>query len=680
MTSSASQHSRTRLRWWWIPLALVVLLLVSFLFPWKLNFLRETIVKKVEDGTGRSFAIDGDIWLHWLQGPRVTIDGVQLGNPSWASTPQMATVEHVDTTVSLGALLHKRVVLPHLTVVRPVANLEEGPDGKRNWYFDKQQSDSSTAIVIEELAVEQGHIGYIAKAKNTNVQADLATLTGADVDTKGGGETNGFGAKATGTWNGLKVNVDAKGGDLLRLKDADTAYPLNVNATIGGSKVAAEGTVTGIAALKAADLKVALSGQNLAEWYRIVGVGLPESPPYRTAGHVRIDNGVYRYDDFTGKVGSSDVAGSVAFEQRERNGHSRPFVSGTIESNQFDLADLAPMTGKKLEPAVAPKVVDATKPQKLMPQQTFSTEKWDTLDADVRFHGKSIKNAGSIPFDNIEIHATMQDKVLSFTPLNFGFADGKMGGTFRFDGNKTPMLATVDARFSDLSLARLTPKVTQTTKASLGRLNGTLKVDGRGDSVAAMLATSNGTAQIAMGRGESSSLLLELLGLQGPQVVRYLLGDENSKIRCAIGDFAIKDGDMTTQTSLVDTDINVITFVGNANFADEKLDFKITPLPKKKSIVVLRTPFYMQGTFANPAVRPDFSTLAMRAGGAVALGLVNPLLALIPLIETGPGNDADCAGLLSRIKSAPVKNTDTPAQAPAPVKKTRSAATATSKG
>ncbi len=660
-----SSPTRRRFSWWWVPVIVLALILVSFLFPWKLNFLRGTVAEKVADGTGRSFRIDGDIWLYWLQGPRVTIDGLRLGNPAWASTPEMVSVEHVDTTVSLGNLLRKRFVLPKLSVIRPIANLEEGPDGKRNWYFDKNQSDSSTSVVIEHLAVEQGHIGYVAKQKNTDVQVDLATLSGADVDTTGKGSTNGIGAKATGKWNGLKVAIDAKGGDLLRLKDTDTAYPLDVKATIGGSRVSAAGTVTGIAELKAADLRVSLAGNNLGEWYRIIGVGLPETPPYQTAGHVRIADGVYRYEDFTGKLGSSDIAGSVAFEKRAK----RPFVSGTLVSNQFDLEDLAPMTGKQPEPKVAPRIVDATKPQKLMPQQTFSTEKWDTLDADIRFTGKTIKNAGSIPFDNIEIHATMQDRVLSLTPLGFGFADGKMGGDFRFDGSVSPMRATVDARFSDLSLARLTPKVTETANASFGRLNGTVKLDGRGDSIASMLATANGTAQIAMGRGESSSLLLELIGLQGPQVVRYLLGDQNSKIGCAIGDFAITNGDLATKTSLVDTDINVITFVGNADFKTEKMDFKVSPLPKKKSIAVLRTPFNIGGTFANPSVLPDFVPLGARVGGAIALGIVNPLLALIPLIETGPGQDNDCVALLAKIKDAPVKDTDSATQVkPAPKK------------
>jgi len=651
-TISSNDRPRRRISWWWAPVVVLLLILVSFLFPWKLNFLRETIAQKVADGTGRSFAVNGDIWLYWLQGPRVTVDGLQLGNPSWASTPQMAAVDHVDARVSLGDLLHQRVVLKSLDVVRPVVNLEEGPDGKRNWYFDKEQSDSSTAIVIEQMAVEQGHVGYVVKSKDTDVQADLATLTGANVDTQANGSTNGIGVKASGKWNGLRLDVDAKGGDLLKLKDLDTTYPFSVKAAIGGSRVAADGTVTGIAKLKSADLQVAASGNNLAEWYRIIGIGLPETPPYQTKGHLVIADGTYRYEDFSGKLGSSDIAGSVAFEKRGE----RPFVSGTLVSNNLDLADLAPLTGKKLEPAVAPKVVDATKPHKVMPQQTFNTEKWGSLDADVKFEGKRIKNAGDIPFDNLQIHAKMDHSVLSFTPLNFGFADGKMGGNFRFDGSTQPMHATVDAKFTDLSLQRLTPKVTDTTKASFGRLNGVVKLDGRGNSIATMMATANGSLQIAMGGGGSSSLLLELVGLQGPQVVRYLLGDTNSKIGCAIGDFTVTKGDMATQTSLVDTDINVIQVVGDANFTNEKLDFRVTPLPKKKSIVVLRTPFNIRGTFANPSVLPDFATLGARVGGAIGLGLINPLAALIPLIETGPGKDSDCAALLSQIRNAPVKS------------------------
>ncbi len=653
-------RNKRRLSWWWAPVVILLAICASFLFPWKLNFLRDTITSKVRAGSGRSFAIDGDIWLYWLQGPRVTIDGLRLGNPEWASTPQMASVDHVDTTISLPNLLHSRVVLPYLIVDKPLVNLEESADGKRNWYFDKQQSDSSTSVVIDEVVLNEGHVGYVAKHKNTDVQIELATLSGENVDTKGGGATNGIAAKATGKWNGLKLAIDAKGGDALKLKDKSTAYPFNAKAAIGATHVTADGTVTGLAALKAADLKVAVSGQNLAEWLRIVGVALPDTPPYQTAGHLRIADGIYHYDDFTGRVGSSDIAGSAAFEKKGTQGKKRPFVSGTVVSKQLDLTDFAPAIGKTSGGNKDAAQTVAAKSGKLMPQQSFDTGKWDTLDADVRFTGKAIKNAGAIPFDNLDMHVVLQDRVLSFKPLTFGFADGTMGGNFRFDGSNTPMHADVDARFADLRLSRLTPKLSDSSKASLGRLNGTVKLEGRGNSIAAMLGTSNGAAQIAMGRGELSSLLLELAGLQGPQIVRYLLGDKNAKVRCALGDLEMKNGLMTTRTALIDTDLTVIRIDGSGNFATEALDLKVTPLPKQKSIVVLRTPFDVTGSFASPKFSPELGTLAARAGSAVALGLINPLAALLPLIETAPGKDANCAELLATIKNAPVKNTDEP--------------------
>jgi hypothetical protein len=55
---------------------------------------------------------------------------------------------------------------------------------------------------------------------------------------------------------------------------------------------------------------------------------------------------------------------------------------------------------------------------------------------------------------------------------------------------------------------------------------------------------------------------------------------------------------------------------------------------------------YVRGSFARPVVAVDKSRGAVRA-----LGLVNPLLALIPLIDAGPGKDSDCGALVRDAKS-----------------------------
>ena len=652
-------------------IVLLVLLAIaaSFLFPWKLNFLRGTIADKVEQSTGRRLTVDGDLTLYWLQGPRITADKLRFANPAWASRPDMLTVDRIDTTISLLDLIRKRVVLPRVKVDAPVLHLEQSADGRRNWYLDRQQSDSSTAVVLDALTLDKAHVAYVVKHKDTDVEIDLATVNASDLTTGGDGKTSRIALKASGKWNGLKLAGEANGEDLLRLRNAHAPYAMTVKATVGRTRIAADGSVTGITAPTAADFRLDLSGATLGEWLRIAGVGLPETPAYRTAGRVRLADGVWHYDDFTGKFGVSDIAGSVTYERRERDGKRRPFISGKLVSKELDLADFAPTVGKApTSQAASADKTPASASARTLPQRTFSTDKWNTLDANIRFEAKDIKNAGSIPFDNLDMHVTMQDTVLSFTPLSFGFANGKMGGNFRFDGSANPIRAHVDARFADLQLDRLTPSLKRANDA-LGRLNGTVKLDGRGNSIATMLGTSNGTAQIAMGRGQLSSLLLELIGLQGPQIVRYLLGDRDAKVRCAVADLGMKNGDLSTKSALIDTDLNVIKLEGHADFADEQINLTVTPLPKKPSIVVLRTPFHVTGSFAQLSVKPDYGTLAARGGGALALGLLNPFAALIPLIETGPGTDTDCAGLIAAVKNAPVKNTDDVSQLKKPAGK-----------
>jgi AsmA protein len=60
---------------------------------------------------------------------------------------------------------------------------------------------------------------------------------------------------------------------------------------------------------------------------------------------------------------------------------------------------------------------------------------------------------------------------------------------------------------------------------------------------------------------------------------------------------------------------------------------------------------------------------AARGAAGLLLGLVNPLLAVIPFIETGPGEDTDCGQLMQQVKSKGVKAPNQPAAAPSKGKK-----------
>jgi AsmA family protein len=90
----------------------------------------------------------------------------------------------------------------------------------------------------------------------------------------------------------------------------------------------------------------------------------------------------------------------------------------------------------------------------------------------------------------------------------------------------------------------------------------------------------------------------------------------------------------------------------------------LRPEPKDKSILVARAPIRLHGPLGHPDVSVNKGVIAARAGASILLGMLNPLAALIPLIETGPGKDSDCATLLASVDKA--KRAATPrARAPA---------------
>jgi hypothetical protein len=76
----------------------------------------------------------------------------------------------------------------------------------------------------------------------------------------------------------------------------------------------------------------------------------------------------------------------------------------------------------------------------------------------------------------------------------------------------------------------------------------------------------------------------------------------------------------------------------------------LVPKTRATSPVALRSPIHVKGSFSNPDIQLDTARVAARGIGAVALGLINPLLALIPLVEMGPGIESQCKTMIQNVK------------------------------
>jgi len=130
-----------------------------------------------------------------------------------------------------------------------------------------------------------------------------------------------------------------------------------------------------------------------------------------------------------------------------------------------------------------------------------------------------------------------------------------------------------------------------------------------------------------------------------------LSGDTSSQIRCIVADFVAENGTMFARRLVMDTEVERVDGEGSVDFSRERYDLTLSAKAKRPSIVALRGPIIVDGTFKSPRAHPAAGPVAARVGASVALGAaLTPLAALLPLIDVGGHADADCGALIDEAK------------------------------
>lgn len=669
-------------------LLLLVLVIVVVIATFDWNRLKPTINQKVSAEINRPFAIRGDLgvawernrsepgWRSWVPWPHIHAQDIMLGNPPEIPDVTMVHLQRVDATISPLALLGKQVYLPWIKLQQPVAKLVQTADKKNNWTFNLAGSDqkqdnaapSAWSFRLDNIAFDQGQIGYRDAINKADVQVTVdplgkpvpyAQLAGGD-DKQQGAADFVFGWHASGTYNNEKLNGDGKIGGMLSLRSQTTPFPIQADLRNGTTRVRVAGTIQDPLNLGGVDIRLRFSGDTLANLYGLTGILLPDTPPYETDGHLTArfqqkGGPVFRYQNFNGHIGDSDIHGSLTYTQ----GKPRPKLEGALESRQLRMADLGPLIGvksgkgsEKTEQAKAKRGEASSQPaDRVLPHDKFDTKSWDVMDADVKFSGKRIEHSSSLPISDLSTHLTLKNGDLLLDPLRFGMAGGNLNATLHLEGDKSPMRGRIDLHARNLKLRQLFPDV-EAMQSALGQMNGDATLSGRGNSVADLLATSNGELKLLMNDGLISRSLMEIVGLNvGNYVVGKLFGDDEVKINCAAANLQVNNGLASSRLFVFDTENAIINITGTTNFANERLDLSINPDSKGIRIITLRSPLYVRGTFKNPDAGVKAGPLIARGAAAVALGaVVAPAAALLALISPSDNDDNQCTRVLQQMK------------------------------
>jgi AsmA family protein len=650
--------------------ALLLIMLLAVIVVLNSNLLRPTLEHAIASKTGRETKINGDLRVHLLSWePSLAINGITIKNPPWADKPIMFSADQIRLSASLGRLLRGQIVLPQVSLTKPVINLERDRAGRASWEFGTKTGTPSETTkpakipTILSLTIADGSLHVLDQVRKLRFEGSLVAAERASSN-----DPSAFKIRARGTLNEKPFSLAVDGAPLL---DLTPKTPYTFTAKVAAADIKLDTTVTVEKPFDLSRLNVGfvVTGKDLADVFYLTGLALPNTPPYRLAATVKVAGTTYTVDDLKGRVGSSDLFGEVIVETRSKI----PKLTGHLRSKTLNIVDMAPAlgapaTGKgdtlsaasvdatskdsvaATKPAPKPAVTDYQKlHDRLLPDSELQVDRVRGMDADVHYAAGSVITP-KVPLRQVSLHLLLDKGVLTIDPLAFVLDRGKFDGTVRIDARKNVPESTIDMRMANIDLSQFKSQAMKSAPLT-GSLEGRIRLTGVGDSVHKFASSSQGAISVIIPQGEIEAGIAELTGINVTRGLELFLGDKDQKteIRCSVMDFQAQQGTLAEKTFFVDTTNVLISGRGDINLQDEKLNLELKGDPKHIRFTRIRAPITVGGTLSHPSVGVDVKKLAGQGAVAAALGtLLTPVAAVIAFIDPGLAKNKDCASALSQ--------------------------------
>ena len=513
----------------------------------------------------------------------------------------------------------------------------------------EQESQAIAIPLINELSVEDVNVKFDDRTTSRTADVNIAA-SGSTVSTEQPARLD-----VSGDVNGESVSLETVLTALAPITIPPENLELDVKAALGGSTVTAAGSLVDVTTLGDIDLDFSVQANGLQELENVVGLGLPEFPPFSLSGSVDRDDNFIVLRRFDGKLGNTTLEGDVRLDPTT----TPVTVFANVISSIVDLDDLAGLVGATPDTATADDTQDNSEQNEPNEGRLLPNGPIDLLPLTRLFNGtidyraESVKSE-KLPISRLDLKAEIDGLKLSIEPANIDIADGNVNGSINFDVAPESPEGVFELEVNRVSLRDLLES-TGIDDDSLGIIGGRVKFWMSGTTVSEMASNLDGGVFLLMTEGKLDALLSEFAGLDVFESISVLINPEKplTEIRCAYVDMHAKNGLLDIANLVIDTEDTVFLADGSVDLNDESLDVTVEPHPKDLSVLAARTAVDLGGTLGAPSVIPGRS-LPLRAATAAVLGaLGTPILAIIPFIEAGTGEDSTyCQGLVSSLGEA----------------------------
>ncbi len=618
------------------------------------NALRGPIARRASAASGREIAIRGDLDVNpWSWTPELRVSGLYIGNPArFRERGAFAEVRETEAAVRLLPLFIGRFEFVRLDLNGADIRLYRDAEGVSNWAGSESRQGRQLRLpAIKRFALREGRVRLEDAGRNLVLDAEFTTEETLDARNPGR-----FALSGEGSINRRPFEITLAGAPLINVR-RDRPYEFEARIRAGATRVSAQGAIAKPFDFNRWGADIEASGADLADLYDLIGLALPNTPPYDLRGRLEREGRQFGMPRLSGRVGDSDIAGRWT-ATNQRNG--RLMLEGAFRSNSLDFDDLmavlggAPSTERgETVSAEQRRVAAALAAQgRLLPDATLDIRRVRNMDARVSFNAARVR-ARNLPLRGLAMTIGLDNGLLTIDPMVLRLTRGRISGSASINAREDVPVASLDVRIADARLEQIV--VMQNGQPITGALQGRARLTGRGASVRDAAAAADGEITLVIPSGEVREAFAELTGINVSRGLGLLLTDDQSKvdIRCGVASFRVRNGVASAQSFVVDTENVLIRGGGGVNLRNETLDLRLEGEAKEPRLLSVAAPVTLRGRLRAPQIGVDADEAIGQGGLAAVLATIAaPLAAVLPFVDPGLAEDANCGALLAGRESA----------------------------
>jgi uncharacterized protein involved in outer membrane biogenesis len=414
-----------------------------------------------------------------------------------------------------------------------------------------------------------------------------------------------------------------------------------------GVSARVNGTVADPYSLDGLDLGIEAHAANLVGLQKAFGKSVPTVGKTVLSTHVSMQQSKLRLSRLQLGLGDGRIAGWLELDTSA----SIPDLQADLTFTDLDVDKLLPAPD---QPAgTKTKSATSTTDDKIFSDEPLPFESLSQANVKATLRANNLMQGGR-RIKQAEVKIDLSSGKLTASLLKLASVQGELEGELVIDaGDKAVPSVMIKLKAPQIETGELLA-ASGSSAALEGPLAADIFLQGQGNSVAQLMATLDGHVNVLMENGSADAEALDIFVGGLSALVGTMFADQSSKTRinCAICDLTFRQGILTPQLAVLDTQYSTVFAEGQVDLKQEQLDIKVSPQSKGVTLSVA-FPVRLHGKLGKPGVEVEKTGALLKAGELWAT-VVYPPAALVKFTDLGDGKQNPCVTMVAEKAGIPL--------------------------